>query len=186
MHNQHKTAIALVAILTMLFGMQTSHAALVSFSITGEVLAGDDGFFPNDFGLDTGDFITATGFFDDSVLSSGTGTVSFGSGSGNSMTINVGTVTFTASDDSGFGSGFPKLVFSSNLLQDFDFTASTPTTFNSNGLFFDDIGGNYGDMFGEWSDTVSLTPVPVPAALWLFGSGLIGLAGVARRKKSRV
>ena len=28
------------------------------------------------------------------------------------------------------------------------------------------------------------TPVPVPAAVWLFGSGLIGLVGVARRKKS--
>lgn len=29
-----------------------------------------------------------------------------------------------------------------------------------------------------------LRPVPVPAAVWLFGSGLIGLIGVARRKKS--
>lgn len=28
------------------------------------------------------------------------------------------------------------------------------------------------------------TVVPVPAAVWLFGSGLLGLAGVARRKKS--
>ena len=27
-------------------------------------------------------------------------------------------------------------------------------------------------------------PVPVPAAVWLFGSGLIGLIGVARRKKA--
>jgi hypothetical protein len=26
--------------------------------------------------------------------------------------------------------------------------------------------------------------VPVPAAVWLFGSGLIGLAGIARRGKS--
>lgn len=26
--------------------------------------------------------------------------------------------------------------------------------------------------------------VPVPAAVWLFGSGLLGLAVVARRKKS--
>ncbi len=29
----------------------------------------------------------------------------------------------------------------------------------------------------------SITPVPIPAAVWLFGSGLIGLVGVARRKK---
>jgi len=27
-----------------------------------------------------------------------------------------------------------------------------------------------------------ITVVPVPAALWLFGSGLLGLAGIARRK----
>ena len=30
----------------------------------------------------------------------------------------------------------------------------------------------------------SISAVPVPAAVWLFGSGLIGLIGVARRKKS--
>jgi hypothetical protein len=29
-----------------------------------------------------------------------------------------------------------------------------------------------------------VNPVPVPAAVWLFGSGLIGLVGVARRKKA--
>jgi hypothetical protein len=27
-------------------------------------------------------------------------------------------------------------------------------------------------------------PVPVPAAVWLLGSGLLGLGGVARRKRS--
>lgn len=31
-----------------------------------------------------------------------------------------------------------------------------------------------------------VSAVPVPAAVWLFGSGLIGLAGVARRKKATV
>ena len=29
----------------------------------------------------------------------------------------------------------------------------------------------------------SMSPVPVPAAAWLFGSGLVGLIGVSRRKK---
>ncbi len=32
--------------------------------------------------------------------------------------------------------------------------------------------------------TQALEPVPVPAAVWLFGSGLLGLAGIARRKKA--
>jgi hypothetical protein len=48
------------------------------------------------------------------------------------------------------------------------------------------------DIFGATSVTTaqlevldaSLKPVPVPAAAWLFGSGLIGLVGVARRKSS--
>ena len=30
----------------------------------------------------------------------------------------------------------------------------------------------------------NVNPVPVPAAVWLFGSGLIGLIGLARRKKT--
>jgi len=34
-----------------------------------------------------------------------------------------------------------------------------------------------------WDD-VNLTAVPVPAAVWLFGSGLLGLVGMARRKKT--
>jgi hypothetical protein len=35
--------------------------------------------------------------------------------------------------------------------------------------------------FVEWTPS---SVVPVPAAVWLFGSGLIGLIGVARRKKA--
>lgn len=39
---------------------------------------------------------------------------------------------------------------------------------------------NPGDKgFRTW-----VTPVPIPATVWLFGSGLIGLIGVARRKKA--
>lgn len=37
---------------------------------------------------------------------------------------------------------------------------------------------------GEYILNVSLAPVPIPAAVWLFGSGLLGLVTVARRKKT--
>ncbi len=33
-------------------------------------------------------------------------------------------------------------------------------------------------------NSVNLTTVPVPAAVWLFGTGLVALAGIARRKQS--
>ena len=37
----------------------------------------------------------------------------------------------------------------------------------------------FGDKF-----SIGVTAVPVPAAVWLFGSGLLGLVGMARRKKA--
>lgn len=36
----------------------------------------------------------------------------------------------------------------------------------------------------EITVSIDTSPIPVPAAVWLFGSGLLGLIGVARRKKS--
>jgi len=39
--------------------------------------------------------------------------------------------------------------------------------------------------FGKFDNvSVTATVVPVPPAVWLFGSGLIGLVGIARRKKT--
>lgn len=37
--------------------------------------------------------------------------------------------------------------------------------------------------FAGFSPYFSVTTVPVPAAAWLFGSGLLGLVGVARRRR---
>ena len=51
---------------------------------------------------------------------------------------------------------------------------------------------NYGNCIADEGDapyaqvdyTYEVSSVPVPAAVWLFGSALLGLAGVARRKKA--
>ena len=41
------------------------------------------------------------------------------------------------------------------------------------------------DAAGAWAvQSGDVGAVPVPAAVWLFGSGLLGLVGVARRKKA--
>jgi hypothetical protein len=44
------------------------------------------------------------------------------------------------------------------------------------------------DINWEWDDSdrplVGVSAIPVPAAAWLFGSGLLGLIGVARRKRA--
>lgn len=51
-----------------------------------------------------------------------------------------------------------------------------------------DCGANPSCVSDVYFDNVSVTAdvsaVPVPAAAWLFGSGLIGLVGMARRKKT--
>lgn len=58
------------------------------------------------------------------------------------------------------------------------------------GLYTLVYGGNpaftlgQGNSFYDFSATLTTAPVPVPAALYLFGSGLIGLAGLARRRRS--
>ena len=41
-----------------------------------------------------------------------------------------------------------------------------------------------GDNLLAWAIMADVTTVPLPAAVWLFGSGLLGLVGIARRKKA--
>ena len=46
------------------------------------------------------------------------------------------------------------------------------------------FGGVMYNFFLTGTVGAAVSAVPVPAAVWLFGSGLLGLAGVARRRKS--
>lgn len=59
--------------------------------------------------------------------------------------------------------------------------------FSNNGPFsflkLVDTSTQTGDGFDV--DAIGVSQVPVPAAAWLFGSALLGLSGVARRKKAK-
>ena len=83
----------------------------------------------------------------------------------------------------------------------FDLSAAQTTAFmNNSNVVVDFSDGvvalcgwwNYGNCIENVSDapyakldyTYEVSNIPVPAAVWLFGSALLGLAGVARRKKA--
>jgi len=62
----------------------------------------------------------------------------------------------------------------------FDVTALTFLSQDANAT----IAANCTFEPGNTCPTTQVPAVPVPAAVWLFGSGLLGLVGVARRKKA--
>lgn len=56
---------------------------------------------------------------------------------------------------------------------------------NVTSVLFDPIGNTNGgaNNYEFVIDNLDVAAVPIPAALWLFASGLLSLAGIARRKK---
>ena len=53
------------------------------------------------------------------------------------------------------------------------------------GIVLDDIGIGLGPTEIYRLTLSRIDPVPVPAAVWLFGTGIFGLMGLARRKQAR-
>ena len=117
-----------------------------------------------------GDYLSGSGFSGPSSFGTGSVFTRASSGVGDYVGINP---VFTA------------------LFVPFGYTSGDPlsgsTTFS--GHSFSSLGLTPGVYEWTWgtgatadSFTVNIGAVPVPAAVWLFGSGLIGLVGLARRK----
>jgi hypothetical protein len=169
-----------------------AQAALIDFNITGSILVPGNVTAPTT--------VEATGIFDDSVLTSGEGTINFFSGSSNTIKIVFdGAVAMTQDNDNRFSpTDGAKLVFNNSAssigdtlnLASVDWLSTvgvndgtyTSVDFGSLLLDFDENNDISGSLFGSWT-AATFSPVPVPAAVWLFITGLLGLAGVARRKK---
>ena len=170
----------------MLLGAGGAHAALVNFSVTG-VIDGSD--VPGPYGLGVGDIVTASGSFEDSAISTSPYTVYFDlSHPGNTMSIAAGSLSLDETQDANYSAGgSPRLEFDSggNLIGvNFYWGAVDGSSFDSGVLGFIVNDPNY-LATGSWNaSSFTTTPVPVPAAMWLFGSGLLGLAGAIRRRKN--
>ena len=146
-------------------GVSTFSGAVDNFmlEIDGNVFTGNNG-TARQFSSASG----ATDFF----------TVNIGGANG-SVSGNVGLDVFTGFSVDWRG---PNL-FSDTTVLAHDLTVAdfgyTRVTFGFNSLASDSVIDNASVInFG------SVSAVPVPAAVWLFGSGLLGLVGVARRKRA--
>jgi len=163
--------IGIGAALLLLMSIGSANAQLVNFTVEGNVtLAGGS----NIFGLSVGDTITANAIFDDSLISgTGTSLIDFSDPLlGIDLIITTGSGTYANADEVLGGAW---LWFYNGVFDGLDYSASDEE-FDSFNLNFTGT-----DLGGTWT-TATLAPVPVPAALWLFGSGLIGLVGIVRRK----
>lgn len=177
----------LTALASAMFAALSVNAAVVTESFTVTVYDGE--------------FVGTTGtgtFSYDELLVTGVGEESISAFNGLTLELSVFGQTFTESDDVDY-SGYPTLYFSNGNINALDFYVSEIDCFdcgnvyNTTNILQDGVndfsmyalnaalgGGFEGAMFVNGF----ASPVPVPAAVWLFGSGLIGLAGIARRKKA--
>jgi len=182
----------------LLFGTTVSHAATITFDSTS-VTGGLNDIISIDLLMDFTDDATLGGgmdiFFNDAVLSflsfdfGSTSLVldpaltrlpdsdvlpgklegmAFGNFGGLSGPGVVGTLTFQAI---AVGNSALTMAVTTEALKGGDFI--------SDNTFGPQIVG-----FGSANVTINTSVVPVPAAVWLLGSGLIGLAGVATKRRN--
>ncbi len=74
-------------------------------------------------------------------------------------------------------------------VQENDAVGITYNVRDSNNDFYFDVsafsdGVELNSSRSAYTSSTVVSAVPVPAAVWLFGSGLLGLIGVARRKRA--
>lgn len=98
--------------------------------------------------------------------------------------------TISASDRF-MGDPVDTFTYSGGELRNFDVTALVNKSLMSGQYFAarleataapSTLSGYYGGNF--FTPSLSITTVPVPGAAWLFGSGLVAIAGAARSKKT--
>lgn len=199
MRNFKAALLALAFTLGLVSG--NANASIISMTVTGDVIAAQttvtdkSGSVVDPYwgGLTAGDTITADLVLDITGYT-GIGSETFNFTGSNTIDVTAGLFSFDESMDSALTASvsfYDGVIFDLNLGALFGVNGA-PEDFTSYGLnVLADRSVTVGaggkaittqyQFVAAWQPA-ALTPVPVPAALWLFGSGLIGLAGMARRK----
>jgi len=143
--------------------------------------------------------------FSDGTMYAGGHTVvqnsGFAGGSGNELAVNNVLLSFDIGGSTGLSLDFGEYGGNLNLLINGDFRNFNLFS-DIDGLVIGGVGVSVVNGFGNDTGSITLTgninqfaiggqelwidnvnTVPVPAAAWLFGSGLVGLIGIGRRQK---
>lgn len=168
-----------------------SEASIISYNYDFDGVADSYGSLPGSL-LSTGSFSFS---YDDSAgsLSSRTGEVKINlsaiSFNFNSKTYNLTTKFATATPEAIFMNGeFQGVNYVSETLANQTTVSLISDTspyfaYDQYNMAYEVTGGGYGDI--TYVDITPAAPsaVPVPAAIWLFGSGLAGFGMISRRKR---
>jgi len=174
----HKIVLKTLICMSLL-SMSQAQAAMVQFTLSGQITSATN---PNIFDVVTNELVTATGHFDDSVIGFGESIIDF-STTYNNMQISLGNTIYT--DDMDLFNG-AYMYFMDGIFDGIDYEGINGN-FDSWGytgqVGLDDFSGV--GITGNWTaSSFEVSAVPIPAAVWLFGSGLALLGGIARRSRS--
>lgn len=161
-------------------GVGASVQVSLNISGLGDGAAPSLGTFDLDIAYDPGVLSLTDVSFGDSVLGDQLDLFSLGSitssGSATAGTLNVFELSLDDPAD------LDALQASAFTLATLSFSAISPGS-STLGISINALGDAYGDplLADTLGASVTVSAVPLPAALWLFSTGLIGLVGVVRR-----
>lgn len=170
-----------------------SYAAMVTQNFTGQFLNIDDAYVsgePTLAGISLASDVFGSITYEDTLVAD-VGNTFIGPVE---LTLNFGPLSYTHLDDIDWGlADFPDAEFFDGELIGIGFLTDQVDAMlepiweldvfgNDFGFYDFDTGAMIADGNLDFTPTA---PVPVPAAAWLFLSGLVGLLGVARRKSDK-
>lgn len=192
-----------LTLFALLMISNVSHAGMIDLMLFGETTSASN---ENNFGLTVGDQVSLKATFDSASLSGiGSESIFFNQNSGNSLSLFMGDLIFSANNSGEFILNLPTIKFIDGIYSGIDYVAYSGINNAPENLF--SYGSNWGSitssgnidsqllgqqgssqwLTGTWdnnSATLNKTPdIPEPAPLVLAAIGILGAWVSSRRRK---